>query len=334
MSHFLRALEPFASTQECIAWRELVDRKAEPMLQKVDHAANAAAKEKERRSREKEIQEGALARRKKEWEETSATDWQLVGQEVAVVGLRVVRGRDWIFGDRDGGVGNIGTITKVEAARAFVHWDFFGVVKCRAGVSDKYDLYVHCPSTLPASATTDPAPEVDHPVADSAVSKAPEVDHPVADSAVSKFLKKGTRVQITQGHSDTHLESKRWGKMRVGAVVEVEANAVKVRLNDRAPETQPQQRKMCLARLQSYVNAPVVVVGFQSIFLQERFTRRQYVAYSEQARSFIFLVGFGLMLAGIVGASVSFVYAKQVRVCVSGLHEHHEHSDSNCQTAK
>jgi thiol-disulfide isomerase/thioredoxin len=70
----------------------------------------------------------------------------LVGSDNARVGLRVVRGRDWIFGERDGGDGNSGTIDRFvpnsNNERVFVKFDFCGEVNCRIGAGGKHDLFV------------------------------------------------------------------------------------------------------------------------------------------------------------------------------------------------
>jgi hypothetical protein len=71
---------------------------------------------------------------------------KMVDSTNAQVGLRVVRGRDWIFGDRDGGDGNAGTINRFvpgsDNERVFVKFDFCGEVNCRIGAGGKHDLCV------------------------------------------------------------------------------------------------------------------------------------------------------------------------------------------------
>ena len=59
------------------------------------------------------------------------------------VGLRVVRGPDWEWGDQDGGEGHVGTVVEVEEARAaIVLWDCGQRCRYRCGVQGKYDLSV------------------------------------------------------------------------------------------------------------------------------------------------------------------------------------------------
>ena len=61
------------------------------------------------------------------------------------VGLRVVRGPDWEWGDQDGGEGHVGTVVEVEKARAgaraaIIQWDCGQRCRYRCGVQGKYDL--------------------------------------------------------------------------------------------------------------------------------------------------------------------------------------------------
>ena len=62
------------------------------------------------------------------------------------VGLRVVRGPDWEWGDQDGGEGHVGTV--VEVGKSFndgavvVQWDCGERCKYRCGLEGKYDLRV------------------------------------------------------------------------------------------------------------------------------------------------------------------------------------------------
>ncbi|KAL9962406.1 hypothetical protein ACROYT_G031507 [Oculina patagonica] len=64
------------------------------------------------------------------------------------VGLRVVRGPDWMWGDQDGGEGNVGTIVhlggdgNVPDETVLVYWDSGKQANYRAGYSGKYDLRV------------------------------------------------------------------------------------------------------------------------------------------------------------------------------------------------
>ena len=59
------------------------------------------------------------------------------------LGLRVVRGPDWGWGQQDGGKGFVGTV--VEGAKgcgAVVQWDSGSRGKYRCGLEGKYDLRV------------------------------------------------------------------------------------------------------------------------------------------------------------------------------------------------
>ncbi|KAJ7358991.1 E3 ubiquitin-protein ligase mib2 [Desmophyllum pertusum] len=64
------------------------------------------------------------------------------------VGLRVVRGPDWMWGDQDGGEGNVGTVVhlggdgNVPDDTVLVYWDTGKQANYRAGYSGKYDLRV------------------------------------------------------------------------------------------------------------------------------------------------------------------------------------------------
>ena len=60
------------------------------------------------------------------------------------VGLRVVRGPDWIWGDEDGGEGGVGTVveTDVDDGKVVVYWDTGRLAEYRAGHDGKYDLLV------------------------------------------------------------------------------------------------------------------------------------------------------------------------------------------------
>ena len=65
------------------------------------------------------------------------------------VGLRVVRGPDWEWGDQDGGEGHVGTVVEVgepsvsDGGRAVVvQWDCGERSRYRCGVNRKYDLRV------------------------------------------------------------------------------------------------------------------------------------------------------------------------------------------------
>lgn len=64
------------------------------------------------------------------------------------VGLRVVRGPDWIWGNQDGGEGNIGTVVHAGDGdglgqnTVLVCWDNGHQANYRTGHSDAYDLRV------------------------------------------------------------------------------------------------------------------------------------------------------------------------------------------------
>lgn len=60
------------------------------------------------------------------------------------VGLRVVRGPDWSWGDQDGGEGHVGTVVEVgQGGRsAVVQWDCGNRYGYRCGEEGKYDLRV------------------------------------------------------------------------------------------------------------------------------------------------------------------------------------------------
>jgi E3 ubiquitin-protein ligase mind-bomb len=59
------------------------------------------------------------------------------------VGLRVVRGPDWKFGNKDGGEGHIGTVISVKDDNtAEVVWDNGTQVTCKIGKDGKKDLRV------------------------------------------------------------------------------------------------------------------------------------------------------------------------------------------------
>ena len=65
------------------------------------------------------------------------------------LGLRVVRGPDWQWGDQDGGEGHVGTVVEVgdedsanQPKSAIVQWDSGERSRCRCGLEEKYDLRV------------------------------------------------------------------------------------------------------------------------------------------------------------------------------------------------
>ena len=71
-----------------------------------------------------------------------------------LVGVRVVRGPNWIWGEQDGGEGHVGTVAEVliggEVNRqgccgpcvVSVQWDCGNRCRYRCGVGDRYDLRV------------------------------------------------------------------------------------------------------------------------------------------------------------------------------------------------
>ena len=68
------------------------------------------------------------------------------------VGVRVIRGPDWCWGEQDGGEGHTGTVTDVQGGEGeggpapdsvVVQWDSGGRCKYRCGgKQDKYDLRI------------------------------------------------------------------------------------------------------------------------------------------------------------------------------------------------
>ena len=64
------------------------------------------------------------------------------------VGLRVVRGPDWKWGDTDGGEGHVGTVVQAEDETiqrentALVCWDNGNQSICRTSISGPFDLRI------------------------------------------------------------------------------------------------------------------------------------------------------------------------------------------------
>ena len=71
------------------------------------------------------------------------------------IGLRVVRGPNWKWGDQDGGEGHLGTVVQMQKANrpdtepgkwaacvVTVQWDCGNRCRYRCGIGDKYDLKV------------------------------------------------------------------------------------------------------------------------------------------------------------------------------------------------
>ena len=61
-----------------------------------------------------------------------------------VLGLRVVRGRDWEWGDQDGGEGFVGTVVGLgeSAVEVIVQWDMGQRCRYRCGKGSKFDIRV------------------------------------------------------------------------------------------------------------------------------------------------------------------------------------------------
>ena len=61
-----------------------------------------------------------------------------------IVGLRVVRGPNWSWGDQDGGEGHVGTVVVVgqDGRSVVVQWDCGNRCRYRCGEEGKYDLRV------------------------------------------------------------------------------------------------------------------------------------------------------------------------------------------------
>ena len=63
-------------------------------------------------------------------------------------GLRVIRGKDWCWGDQDGGEGGVGTVIRGENSLnnvdiTVVLWDNGNISNYRTGKYGKYDLLVY-----------------------------------------------------------------------------------------------------------------------------------------------------------------------------------------------
>ena len=65
-----------------------------------------------------------------------------------LLGVRVVRGADWLWGEQDGGEGHVGTVVKpgmqscdvVVNQTVFVLWDSGQLANYRVGLDGAYDL--------------------------------------------------------------------------------------------------------------------------------------------------------------------------------------------------
>ena len=62
----------------------------------------------------------------------------------AALGLRVVRGPDWEWGDQDGGEGFVGTVAGLEegGGEVIVQWDMGQRCRYRCGRDNKFDLRI------------------------------------------------------------------------------------------------------------------------------------------------------------------------------------------------
>lgn len=70
------------------------------------------------------------------------------------VGTRVIRGKDWSWGNDDGGIGGVGTVTTaLTNGYLQVIWDTGKTGTYRMGAKAKYDLYL-APSMSLVSALT------------------------------------------------------------------------------------------------------------------------------------------------------------------------------------
>ena len=60
------------------------------------------------------------------------------------LGIRVVRGPDWEWGDQDGGEGYVGTVAVLEEGgrEVVVQWDTGQRCRYRCGEQSKYDLRI------------------------------------------------------------------------------------------------------------------------------------------------------------------------------------------------
>jgi len=71
---------------------------------------------------------------------------------IQLIGMRVVRGPDWKWGDQDGGEGNVGTIISLSKfsskdyspRKATVVWDSGTKGEYRTGPTGYFDLRVYC----------------------------------------------------------------------------------------------------------------------------------------------------------------------------------------------
>ncbi len=88
---------------------------------------------------------------KVEYTHLKSTHLQVLTMEVAI-GIRVVRGPDWKWGNQDGGEGTVGTVAEIEGGvhgvdggtttgrAVVVQWDGGNRCNYRCGIENKYDL--------------------------------------------------------------------------------------------------------------------------------------------------------------------------------------------------
>ena len=74
-----------------------------------------------------------------------------------VIGLRVVRGTDWEWGDQDGGEGFVGTVAGLEegGGGVIVQWDMGQRCRYRCGRDNKFDLRILDPGPIPSKLLQD-----------------------------------------------------------------------------------------------------------------------------------------------------------------------------------
>lgn len=71
----------------------------------------------------------------------------IVTKEIAQIGMSVMRGKDWIYGDQDGEEGNKGIIRSKNGDYVVVKWEGKSTEKAyRIGHQGKFDLYIYVPT--------------------------------------------------------------------------------------------------------------------------------------------------------------------------------------------
>ncbi|OPL32639.1 e3 herc2 ubiquitin-protein ligase, partial [Mytilus galloprovincialis] len=69
---------------------------------------------------------------------------RILVDEMIAVGCRVVRGHDWKFGNKDGGVGSLGTVLDVRPeGKAVVRWDSKRTGLYKMGHNGRFEIKVH-----------------------------------------------------------------------------------------------------------------------------------------------------------------------------------------------